>query len=86
MDRRTMLRRIGAASGGIAAVAAGAGSAEPTLDGLSAGDTVTVDGDRLRVLGAASDGVRVRDVSGDEHNICCYDCDRDGCTYCVDCT
>ena len=73
---------MGAATGGIVAAAAGTGS---PLD-VRSGDTVTLDGDRLTMLAVEPDGARVRDASGEEHNVCCDDCDRLGCTYCVDCT
>lgn len=78
MNRRTLLRRIGAAAAGTAAAVGGTASAERV--------EVEIDGTRYW---ARADLVRDRDpasIDTDSVLTCCESCDYDcDCGYCGDC-
>lgn len=78
MNRRTVLKRMGTATAGASALAAGAVSA----DGSKPGQEITVDGERYL---AFTDGeIDPADVESSDVCDCDY-CDPNLCSYCGPC-
>lgn len=72
MNRRTVLRRMGAATSGIVAVSGAAAATPVDVSELEPGDRVTVEGRQVRVTENAPEGGPVfEDVSSSETLCCC---------------
>lgn len=73
MDRRTLLRRIGAASGGMVAASGAVTAVDGTdLQSVEPGDEVVVDGRRVEVIeNPAGSGPQFADVTGSGETLCC---------------
>ena len=81
MNRRTLLRQLGAVSGGIVATAGTAVGEVDDLSQLQPSDRVTIDGELVRVLESPADrSPRFVDATGAVLCCCSPDSDNDPCS------